>query len=131
MLRSFVRIKIRSARLPGVRDPVTSPNPSARAPLIVAISIISQKLIGGKDSVSVSFHGIPIFQVNLIFSNMFGGAIEVASDDKVTETPAARAFNRARRGLPCSPRRNSECVEKLSGVFVLAIASRSLSVAAM
>ena len=72
-----------------------------------------------------------MFHVNRMFSNILGGAMEVASDDSVTVTPAARALSSAERGLPCSPRRNSECVEKLNGVLVRAIAARSLSVAAI
>ena len=110
--------------------PVTSPSPSALAPLMVAISITSTKPSGGIASVSVSFQGTHMFQVKRMFSNMLGGAIEVASEESVTDTPAARVFIRAVRGSPCSPRRSSEWVEKLSGVPVRAIAERSLSVAA-
>ena len=47
---------------------------------------------------------------------MFGGAIEVASDDSVTMTLAARALSNAARASPCSANRSSECVEKLRGV---------------
>ena len=71
-----------------------------------------------------------MFQVNRMFSNMFGGAIEVASEDSVTITPAARALSNAARGSPRSASRSSECVEKLRGVLVRANAARSLSVAA-
>ena len=38
MLRSVVRTRIRSARLPGVSEPVRSATPKSQAPLIVAIS---------------------------------------------------------------------------------------------
>ena len=38
MLRSVVRTRIRSARLPGVSEPVRSAMPRSKAPLIVAIS---------------------------------------------------------------------------------------------
>src|SRR5262245_45548822 len=79
---SFARMRMMSARLPTVSEPVTSPSPSALAPLMVAISITSWKPTGGRLSDGVPFHGMPMFQVKRIVSNMLGGAIEVASKDR-------------------------------------------------
>ena len=79
-----------SARLPTVSEPVTSPSPSALAPLSVAISITSRKPTGGSPSDGVPRHGMPMFQVKRIVSNMLGGAIDVASNDSETMTPALR-----------------------------------------
>ena len=99
-----------SARLPTVSEPVTSPRPSALAPLSVAISITSRKPTAGRPSVGVPRQGMPMFQVNRMVSNMLGGAIEVASNDSETRTPALRMRSSAARGSPATPRRNSECV---------------------
>ena len=120
-----------SARLPTVSEPVTSPSPSALAPLSVAISMTSRKPTGGKPSEGVPFHGTPIFQVKRMVSNMLAGAIEVASNDSDTSTPALRMRSSATRGSPASPSRNSESVAKLSGVLVRAMAAASRSLAGM
>src|SRR5262249_27675789 len=71
--------------------------------------------------------GMPMFQVNRMVSNMLGGAIEVASNDSDTVTPALRMRSSASRGLPARPSRNSEWVAHDSGVLVLAISSASIS----
>jgi hypothetical protein len=68
-----------------------------------------------------------MFQVKRMVSNMLGGAIEVASNDSETTTPALRMRSSATRGSPASPRRNSDRVAKLSGVFVRAMISASMS----
>jgi len=77
---------------------------------MVAISIASTNPSGLMSSVSVAFHGMHMFQVNRMFSNMLGGAIELASDASDTDTPAARAFISEARASPWSPNRSSEWV---------------------
>ena len=68
-----------------------------------------------------------MFQVKRMVSNMLGGAIELASNDSETVTPALRMRSSASRGLPARPSRNSESVAHDSGVLVLAISSASTS----
>ena len=120
-----------SARLPTVMEPVTSPMPSAFAPFNVAISIASRNCISGRLSDGVPRHGMPMFQVKRMVSNMLGGAIELASNDSETTTPALRMRKSATRGSPVRPSRNSDSVAKLSGVLVRAIAAASASLAGM
>ena len=72
-----------------------------------------------------------MFQVNRMVSNMLGGAIELASNDSEISTLCRRMRNSASRGSPARPSRNSECVAKLSGVAVRAIACASASLAGM
>ena len=68
-----------------------------------------------------------MFQVKRMVSNMLGGAIELASNDSETVTPALRMRSSATRGSPARPSRNSEWVAQDSGVLVLAISSASMS----
>ena len=68
-----------------------------------------------------------MFQVKRMVSNMFGGAIELASNDSETVTPALRMRSSASRGSPARPSRNSEWVAHDSGVLVFAISSASMS----
>lgn len=70
-----------------------------------------------------------MFQVNRIVSNMLGGAIDVASNDNEIRTPAFRMRESVTRGSPARPKRNSECVAKLSGALVRAMVSASRSLA--
>ena len=86
MLMSLPRIRMRSARLPTVIEPVTSPRPSALAPFSVAISITSRKATSGSFSVGVPRQGMPMVQVKRMVSNMLGGAIELASNDSEIST---------------------------------------------
>ncbi len=72
-----------------------------------------------------------MFQVKRMVSNMLGGAIELASNDNETTTPALRMRRSAARGSPASPRRNSEWVAKLNGVLGRAMVSASMSRAGM
>ena len=72
-----------------------------------------------------------MFQVKRMVSNILGGAIELASNDNETTTPALRMRSSAARGSPASPSRNSEWVAKLSGVLVRAMVSASMSRAGM
>src|SRR5215470_6066273 len=84
---SLLRIRMRSARLPTVSDPVTSSMPSALAPLSVAISMASRNVISGMFSDGVPRHGMPRFQVTRVVSNILSGAIDVASNDSEINTP--------------------------------------------
>ena len=89
-----------SARLPGVSEPVTSARPSARAPSIVAISRQRRNVSAGRSAVSEPSHGMPRFQATFIASNRFTGAIEVASIDNETVTPASSIRSSAARASP-------------------------------
>jgi class 3 adenylate cyclase len=129
-LRSSARIMMRSARLPGVIEPVTCSSPSARAPSMVAISMHRRKVSASRSLVSLSCQGMPMFQATFMASNRLTGARDAASIDRVTRTPAASIRSSAALGSPASPSRSSEWTAKLSGVPVRAIAWRSASVAA-
>ena len=87
-------------------------------------------MIGSISAVGVPSQGMPMFHATFMASNRLTGAMEVASIDKETVTPASRNRSRAARGSPASPSRISEWTVKLSGVLLRAIASMSASRAA-
>ena len=72
-----------------------------------------------------------MFQVKRMVSNMLGGAIEVASNDSETITPALRIRSSAARGSPVRPSRNSDSVAKLAASWCAPSPRRRTSLAGM
>ena len=98
MLMSLPRIRMMSARLPTVIEPVTSPMPERLGAVERRHLDHLAEPTSGSGSDGVPRHGMPMFQVKRMVSNMLGGAIELASNDsEISHAGLAHAQQRDAR----------------------------------